>query len=282
LRAKDTTKFSIDNLHHYHLLLQFGEKRFELSVVDSRNSTCLHVEDFSIKNEEEYLDAIKKVYDGHHILMAGFWKSVKVSFKTDKFSLVPADYFDKDQLSQYLQLNSTYGNSKESAYYYKFIKSDAVNVFAANNELITWLESIYQKSQVQVFHQASGFIEGVLHNNDHNLGKNMFLSFDGKVLQLLITEDKKLIFYNQFRPADLKQLLRDVLLIMKAMKMDPRVHKVVIWGNVNAESSIFKGLYKYIKNVSLGTRPSFLKFNYQFDEIPDSRFFDLYSLNLCD
>ncbi|MEM7550097.1 MAG: DUF3822 family protein [Bacteroidota bacterium] len=280
-RVKDT-KFNIDHLHHYNLLLQIGARDFQLCVTDPRKNRCLLVEDYKIRLQEgQTLQSIlKEIFEGHHILLAGFWSSVKISFKNKKFTLVPSDHFEKSKKNEFLCVNASIDDDEDTDYY-KLIRSDAVLIFAYNKAIVEWMKSIYKKARVHVVHQSASFIEGILHHDDHVPGRNMFVLFDSRVLHILVTDNDSLIYYNQFVPSDIKALIKDVLLIMKAMKMNQQTSKVMIWGDVNADSKVFKGLYKYIRHISLGGKPSFLSFSYVFDEISEHKHFALYSLNLC-
>lgn len=279
-RVKDD-KFNIEHLHDYNLLLQIGENNFQLSVVNSNKNKCLLVEDYKLNlSESPILDVLKVLFESHHVLMAGFWNSVKVAFKNSKFTLVPSEHFDKGSKHHYLKLNVDHSTEK-AVNYYKLIRSNAVFVFEYSEEITEWLKNIYVKSRVQIVHQGASFIEGVLHNDDHVPGRNMFLLFDSRSLHTLVTESGSLIYYNQTKPSDLKEFVKNILLVLKAMKMEQQTSKVMIWGDVTASSKVFKALYKYIRHVSLGGKPSFLKFNYQFDEISEHKYFPLYSLNIC-
>ena len=53
------------------------------------------------------------------------------------------------------------------------------------------------------------------------------------------------------------------------------------WIALDFESEVEK-LNKYIRNVSFGSKPSYLNFSYQFDEIMDHQYFDVFSIFLCE
>ena len=69
---------------------------------------------------------------------------------------------------------------------------------------------------------------------------------------------------------------------MKGLNRNQKTSDVVLWGYIGKQSPHYNEFYKYIKNISFGDRPGYLKFGYMFDEVQDHHFFDLYSMHVCD
>ena len=278
-------KFNIDNLHHYSLILQIGIRDFQLCVVDSRNNNCLILEDYilgSIKSYRELTGVLENIFDDHHLLKAGFWKNVKVAFKNNKFSLVPAPLFSNSYTPDYLKLNVKIDESKEEFLYYKHIKTDAVNTFAVNKILFQWLNKLYPNIKLGFIPQSSGLIEGVLSQLKHYKPNNLFLYVDRFKLHIITTRDGKLEYYNQFVIKQFSDYIKYIMTVLQGLGHDQKKTPVVLWGYIGKQSPHFHEFAKYIKNLSFGDRPDFLKYGYIFDELQDHHFFDLYSLHLCD
>ena len=256
-----------------------------MCVTDPRRNRCLLIEDFKFEldpNGRHITEILNSIFDNHHLLMAGFWNNIKLSVKNKKFTLISAPLFSKDSLYDYLTLSCPINQDQENLYYYKHHNTDAVNVFAADKELLDWLGSIYKKLNIQVIHQGSAIIEGVLKNDDHSHEKSMFIFVDRGMLHIMVAQNKKLLYYNQFAAKSTNEALRYIFLVMKALRLSQQSSKVLLWGNISGKSALFKALYKYIRNISFGNKPKYLSFNYMFDELYDHQYFDLYSMYLCD
>ncbi len=282
-RVKDS-KFTIDELDHYSLVMQVGIYDLQFAVIDSQDNLCMALEDYILKGVKTVngrLKLIKQILDNHEFLTAGFWKDVKLCLKTHKFTLVPANMFVQENAGDYLALNSEIKTSFEEVNYYKQISSDTVNVFAAESKLCRWVESIYKKKKVHIIHQGSSIIEGVLKHAEHIQDKGMYCFIDRGLFHVLVTENDKILFYNQFSARKREDILKYILLVFQEMKMSPKKHQLFIWGFIKQSSEEMKSLKKYIQNVSFGSRASFLKFRYQFDEIPDHLYFDVLGGYLC-
>ena len=282
-RVKDT-KFTIDELDHYSLVMQVGIYDLQFAVVDSQDNQCMAVEDYllkGVKTVNARLKLIKEILDNHEFLTAGFWKDVKLCLKTHKFTLVPANMFVQENAADYLALNSEIKTSFEEVNYYKQISVDTINVFAGETKLCRWIESIYKKKKVHIIHQGSAFIEAVLKHADHVQEKSMYCFVDRGIIHMVVTENDKLLFYNQFAARKKEDFLKYIMLVFQELKMNPKANQLFLWGFIKQNSDEMTLLKKYIRNISFGSKPSFLKYNYAFDEIEDHLYFDVMGGYLC-
>ena len=283
LKIKDT-RFSIDDLHEYSLLLQAGEREFQLAVVDTKTNRCLLLEHYNLHNisrDGDYLKLIEALFADHHLLMAGFWHSVKFSIKNSQFSLIPTALFDKDQLKAYLRLTSPVSAS-ESLLYYRHLKNNLVTVFAADQSLLNWLQKRYPNLKVQVLHHISAFAEGILHQTDPSSQREMYVLQENDRLSVVLTHQGKLLYANLFRSTAPAELVRYLMMIIKQFELDQANTKVVLRGEISPDSGWYKEIRPFFGKLSFGGRPSYLSFSYMFDEVSEQRFFDLLSLHLCE
>jgi len=154
-RIKDDS-FDVDKLSDYNLFLQISNTLFRICVTDAERNRCLLVEEYkfdSIHFTEQLIDVLDNIYDEHHVLKAGYWKSIKLAVKGMSFSLIPNSLFDKNYLKEYLSLNCTINTEPEPAFYYYNQKStDAVNIFSADKKVMHWFTQMYPSKNVQLVH----------------------------------------------------------------------------------------------------------------------------------
>ncbi len=283
-RVKDE-KFSIDELEDYSLTLQVGIRDFQISVTDTQDNQVMGLEDYrleGIKTINGRLRLIRDILDNHEYLTAGFWKNVRLCLKTHKFSLVPNKMFVADSAIDYLSVNSDIKPSFEDVGYYKQISAGLVNIFATEIKLTKWIASVYKRKAIHIIHQGSALIEGFLKHNDHSHEKGLFCFVDRGILHQVVCQEGKLLFYNQYAVRKKEDFLKYVMLVFKEMGMDPKKNPVQFWGFTKQNSDEITLLKKYIRNISLGSKPSFLKFGYKFDEIDDHQYFDVMSAYICE
>lgn len=276
--------FDVDELHNYALYLQVGNKDMQFCINDKRNKKCLLLEEFAfegIKTVKDRLTVVRKIFESHHLLMAGFWHSITFSAKTHKFTLVPDTHFHEANAVDYLIVNSEINSKIEEVYYYKHHKSGAVNVFTADRKLLSLLKEVYKSKPIKVVHQGSALIEGIMQYSEGGFEKTMFLYVDKGIIHLLVAQNQKLLYYNQFSFKISNDFLKYVMLVFKEHELSQKQTKLVVWGNISEQSPHLLLLRKYIKNISLGERPIMLNYGYQFDEIPEHYYFDVFSMDSC-
>lgn len=277
--------FDAQKLSSYSLCLLIGIRDFQFCVINKQTSKCLVLEDYRLENIKTIntrLEAIQSIVAQHPLLKTNKWDSIKIAFKSHKFSLVPNTYFVAETASDYLALNSDLKTKIEEVYYYKHISSDAVNVFAADRKVIQWAKQQYPRKSIQVIHQGSSFIEGIISYDDHSHEKSMFALFDSGILHVAVTQNQKLLYYNQFASRKPEDYLKYIMLVFKEVGLSQKSSKLILWGAIKNDSPTISVLRKYIRNISLGAKPNFLKLPDEFNDLPEHRYFDLYSIFLCE
>ncbi len=283
-RIKDPN-FSIDDLAYYNLSLLVGREDFKFCVTDTRETRCLLLEDYQLENTDSpdnLNQALFRLFEGHHVLMAGFWKSVKLAIKNQKFTMVPAPIFMSDNIENYLKMSTTIDPETDSFFYYKHTQSDVVSAFAAEEKIVSHIQSIYPTLSVQVLHQGSALIEGIQRHKDHSPDKEVFIHLDTNHFSIIVTQSGNFIYYNRFAHKSPKDIVKYTLATMQELDINKETAKLLVWGNTQASSVYFEELYRYVRNVSFGGKPAYLRFAYMFDEAQDYQYFDAYNIYACE
>lgn len=273
-------KFNVEHLQHYNLSLQVGYSEFQIAVIDIRNQRCLIMESYELHRDTDLHAALVSIFEDHHFLKAGFWNSVKVAFKNNKFSLVPYSLFDRENLREYLTINVQ--SEDDSLFYYKHEKLKAVNVFAASSEIVSFFNGSYPGTTLHFLHQESVLIEGISKYEDFSFNRNMSLLMERNAVNVLVHEEQKLIYCNRFNFFSPQKLMQYIMTVMHELNLDQYETRTIVWGDIQASSETFEVLQKYIYNISFGGKLPLLQFGYVFDEIEDHNFFDLFSIYFCD
>jgi len=277
--------FNIEKLPSYSLCLHIGIKDFQVCVVNKQTNTCLWLEDYKLENirtVKTRLEAIASIIDKHKVFSSNLWDSIKVTFKGHKFTLIPNSHFLPEASSDYLVLNSEIKTKIEEVYYYKHISTSAVNVFAADKMVIRYIKKRYPNKSIQVIHQGSALIEGILRYDDHSKDKTMFTYVDRGVLHIIVTQEQNLLYYNQFAVRSNEEFLKFILMVFKELKLSPKSSNLIVWGLLRNNAPQIDIVKKFVRNISFGSKPNFLKFPAEFNDLEDHRYFDLFSIFLCE
>lgn len=282
IRKIKDEKFDEENLHQYSLLIQLGARDFQACVVDETDRVLL-LEDYvfnDVGSAEQQVSLVKELYDNHPLLMAGFWKSVTFSIKSNKFVQVPAQLFVETSAAEYLKFNARIEADKDQILFCKNASIDSVTVYVAPKPLYDWLALLYQNASLKFIHQSTALIEGVLRISKQRKTSPLYLYVDRFKMHILAAEDGQLIYYNQFPIKHFADYVKYIMLVLNALGMDQKTSQVVMWGYIGRNSPHYHEFIKYIRNVSFGERPDHLTFGYLFDELQEHHFFDLYSIHL--
>ena len=55
-----------------------------------------------------------------------------------------------------------------------------------------------------------------------------------------------------------------------------------VWGDITHDATLFTIMQKYIRQVKFGKKPQDIGYSYKFDDLFEHRYFELYSLHLCE
>jgi hypothetical protein len=275
---------NVDEISSYNLYLQISNHVFRFCITDVVKNRCLHLEDYKISfisHPNQLIQQLERLYDEHHLLKAGFWKSIWLAVKNVNFSLVPNSLFDKNFLKEYISINTSLCSMPDEAYYYYTQKStDAVNIFSADKKIVDWFSKTYPSKNIRVVHYTSSLIEGVMiHGSEERL---VYLQVEQNYVTIIVKHKKTLEFCNSFYFYTAEDFIYFVMFVFEQLQLSQEETEVVVWGEITPDSLVYNKLIKYIRNVSLGEKPSSMKFGYSFDEIMDHNFFDLYAMHLCE
>jgi len=275
-------RFDEDNIHQYNLLVQLSVRDFQIGIVDSSDGRVLFFEDYvlgDLSSHQELLSLFQTLFESHSVLQAGFWNSVKVSIKNSKFVQVPNSLFVEEAAAEYLKFNAHIDHEKEDVIFCRNEKIDAVTIFAVQKDLLTWLKKIYSNTKIQLVHQSSTLINGVLQFAGPSQKSSLYIYVDRFKLHIISIENSKLIYYNQFAIKQFSDYVKYIMLVMKGLGMDQQTSEIVLWGYISQNSPHYLEFVKYIRNITFGSRPEALRFGYIFDEVQEHHFFDLFSIH---
>ena len=276
--------FDPSQLDRYTLLLSIGNRDIQLGVVQFGSSKCLLVEDYALENIRTITDrigALQRLFSEHHFVKGGFWKQIKCSMKSHKFSLLPRMFYARETATDFLSLTAKLNPENEILYTCPHKTMSLVNVFAVDKQLSSWLVGMYSKKKIAFFHQGSVLIEGCLHMLASGHEKAVFFFLDKKVLHVSIVEKQRLFYYNQFSVHEVKDMLLSVRMVFSELAVGDSNLPAILYGNQPGNSSYHQQLRKLLPQLQLGSRPAFLQYPFPFDDVQENYYFDLFSIQGC-
>lgn len=280
IREKDPA-FNIDLLFQYSLGIIIDYDDLQLCVMDKKNSKCLLFERFEISgvnNYDQLVEQLKVIYDNHHLLQAGYWKSISVAYRNNKFTLLPRSLFSEEKKEDYLTINTSFVKKEEVVLHNLQPNLDAVNVFAFPKKLYEFIKECYPMKEVNFCHDTAPFIQACLQNTRED--KTVYLNVEFDTVTVVVSQGSNLEYCNKFEYYTAEDLLYYVLYVMKELNLSQENTKVIAWGDFDYTSEHIDQLYKYVRNIKIGDRPQGVSYGYMFDELEEHNYFPLYNLTV--
>ncbi|MCG8311133.1 MAG: DUF3822 family protein [Cytophagales bacterium] len=280
-KVKDP-KFEIDRLEFYSLSLFIGLKDFQILVVDSERNQCVLLEDYvfdpNLKDSEKF-SVVKFIIDDHHLLLANFWKTINFVIKNRSFSFVPYRLFKENKISSYLLMHTRFDPSTDEIMLTRHKYLDFINVFTVPKSFVELTSNIYPGRKIRFSHQSSSLINGVISKNKPDK-RDVVIHIDRFGLHILVAENKKLLFYNQYVIKRFDDYIRFIKIAANELNFDLRTDQISLYGYLGRNTPHFNELKKTMNQLVLGHRPDNLNFSYVFDEVLEHQYFDLFSTEI--
>jgi hypothetical protein len=161
-------------------------------------------------------------------------------------TFVPKSLFDADALETYLQYNIKVLKNDVLSFD-ELHTFDLVNVYVANDFNINWIQEI---ETTQKTHFATTLVSKLLEQNKNNTQLQFFVHFIDKSFQIIILQNNNLIFYNSFIYSSEIDVLYYILFVAEQFQLNPDDFLLILMGEIELESDIYKLIYQYVRNVS--------------------------------
>lgn len=248
------------NKHRSTLNLLFYKEGFSYCVATSQNEPS-KVHRFQVSNQQQWENEVIKELEVNLQLRRNFGQ-VNVGLLTSFFNLVPIAYDSIDA--------ETLLNFSEAAFENNvLLKSESIDdafkiVFGTSQRLMDGLNKLHQ--QVHFYHSAEVFYAHLVY-----LDKNcIHLNLNHQHLEVMVTQDKTLRFYNVFETAVEEDILFYALFVLEQLGLNPNQVQMNTYGELLPETQAFQLLKKYVRYVNAALKNEEVLAN-----------FTLYNLNTC-
>jgi len=96
----------------------------------------------------------------------------------------------------------------------------------------------------------------------------VFLNISGLKFDFVVCENGKLMFYNSFKYESTEDFIYYVLFAIKQLNLNTETLILTLLGEIEADSSIYKILHKYIRNIEFINRKSTGNYSEEIKKLP--------------
>jgi len=191
------------------------------------------------------LDFLKSFFKDDESLNQKF-DSIVVSHSNNLSALVPKPFFNKENLSDYLEYNL---KVLENDYitFDEFTTAEMVNVYIPfvhiNNFLFDKFGSFEYK------HSSSILTELLLATFKNDAKTHFFVHVENEQFQIIVLKNKKLEFFNSFNFKTKEDFIYYILFTSEQLQLNPEEFVLTFLGGIEKESELYDIVFKYVRNI---------------------------------
>lgn len=270
-------RFDTNQIADCHLLIEISRDRFRFTVHNSIHEVIMWLEDyhvFSLLNENQLIKTLKIIYQNHLFLAANYWKTIRLSVNANHFTLLPDEYYEADEAAKYLSFAAGKNlTEREQVFDFKFSRFGTVCVFGIEKEIISWFKEMYPARKITPVPVIGTLIEGIVQDRNNN---GLHLYFEDYYVTIIYFKEAKLHFCNRFQFRTAQDMVYHVLFVMNELELQTDM-PVLFYGEITSFSEGFVQLSKSLSNIKFALNPTKLRFSQYFEDLPEHRYYTLFS-----
>lgn len=250
--------FDINRTEKYRLSIQVNLDGFSFSIIAPAENKLLGMGYSPVTvSTEIFLGRRFSEWYNEQELFQKNWSEIGLIYASDKFSLVPAPFYDYHKQNKIIQEN--FGEHQGYSVRDNYLPEDEANlVFSIPVPLLESFEKFFPGQLI--LHPVSLLCKKI-HQNFSNLNTPLVvLSFQGNSFNLLLYASQKLLAMNNFRFKHPNDVIYYVLSVLKSTNIKPSETTLLLTKKISQTSELFKNLSDYFINTE------FIKASVQYNE----------------
>ena len=264
----------------YFLSIQVNLNGLSFSVLDPVREKYIAFEHKTFPKDlifDDLLNYLEDYLDHHELLNCSF-KSTKLAWITNRNTLIPVSFFNVQNLKKYFEFNQKLEELDE-IHYSELKYVDAYSVFIIPNQIATIFTRKFK--QIQFYNQQIPFIEHAVYKH-HSESKKILANVNEDFIDICITENGKLLLYNNFLYKNEMDLAYFILYTFDQFDIDTKQTELILSGLIDSSSSAYTKLKGFINHLRFDKLPEDFSYSYTFNHIPSHQFTNLFNLHLCE
>ena len=237
------------NLQENHLSIQLRLDGFSFCIYNKIHAELGAFAAFEFEQSSltpfQHLALIEQLFKQEELLQLKY-QSVSVAHFNNLVTQVPKPFFNKNNLSDYLQYTIKVLENDFVAYD-TLKNSEIVNVYIPfvniNNFLIDQYGSFVYK------HSATILIENLLSTFKNTAEATCFVNVTHTNFEIVVLQNSKLLLYNCFPFNTKEDFIYYILFTAEQLNLNPETFKLVLLGAIEKESELYTITFQYIRNI---------------------------------
>jgi hypothetical protein len=271
--------FDINKTNSLHLSIQVSLDGFLFSILEPYSLKYLGLKRYQFEQastQDMLFEKVQEILTQDPLLQQSY-QGVSCIQVDKRSTLLPAALFDKSQLKSYFEFNHLLDELDELRF--NFLKQvDAYLVFPIHHEIV----NLYLKSWVNAvfYHQATPFITEVIHT-PLLAGKGAHVHFSTDHFDIVVTDERELLFHNNFSFRSDEDLLYFILFVFDKLGLDQGSTPLILSGDVDKLSERPSMLKRYFRNLKFRNAPAGFQYPHIFEPVQEHSCLSLFKVYHC-
>lgn len=253
---KINNNLDFNYLDNSHLSIQINLDGFSFCILneDLKEITALYTFEY-FENHSSLDHVLKNIQQiiSEEPLLQKQYQSVNLTFKNKLNTFVPLELFDEQLSASYLQHNIKV-LSNDFIANDLLEKNNLVNVYIPYVNITNYF--LDQFGPFNYKHAATVLVEKLLNLNKDNTELRFYVHVSKNDFEVIVIKQNELIFYNSFALNTLEDFGYFILFTFEQLQLDRESDKIILLGNIDQHSDLYKLIYKYVRNIE------FLKYDF--------------------
>lgn len=253
---KINNNLDFNYLDNSHLSIQIDLDGFSFCIINSdlKEITALYTYEYFENNSslDRVLKNIQQIILEEPLLQKQYL-SVNITFKNKLNTFVPLPLFDEQLAASYLQYTVKVLTNDFVAHD-TIAKHQLVNVYIPFINITNFFLDQFGPFNYQ--HAATVLVEKLIDISKENTVTNVYVHVSKNDFDVVVIKQNELILYNSFTLNTTEDFAYFILFIFEQLQLDRDTDKIVLLGNIDQQSELYKLIFKYIRNIE------FLKYDF--------------------
>lgn len=253
------TNKNLNKLTNLELSIQISLSGLSFCILQRDTNTISVLKDINFEkklNPLQVLDRLKHLFNTENVTENSY-SAITIIHGNDLSTLVPKPLFIEDCIADYLKFNSKILKSDFIAFDEVLI-NDSVNIYVPYININNF---IYDQFGAFTFkHTSTVLIEEILHIEKNTSIPKVYVNVGHNHFEVVVINNAKLILYNTFEYNSAEDFIYYVLFTIEQLSLNPETCHLVFLGEVAKDDALYATAYKYIRNVTFGSRNESYKY----------------------
>jgi hypothetical protein len=272
--------FNKDKSSDCNVSMQVNQDGITYCVCDNASGVHLVFKKYKFEHAHLTGDILEKtsvILNKDEILGLRF-HSVKYLGYTRQSTLIPAEFFDKAHMRDYLIFN--HGNEIENEVYSNYIPVQNIyNAFALPRDLVSLVT--YHFKKVEFLSQTTPFLRYLTGMKDIYNDKIVYVGLNPDFFDIACMAESHLKLYNTFQYTSESDLLYYVIYAYRQLGFDPDKIPLILAGELSSKISYYEILKQYITELKYASITKNLLLAPALQELNVVKFLNLLNVKAC-